>query len=329
MTLPPDREFTRGPLAGLSAWAVAIPMALRYRRLTERRAVLLRGPAGWGEFSPFEGYDDRTASRWLASALESARRPLPPPRRERVPVNVTVPAVDPQRATQIVAASGCRTAKVKVAEPGQGFRDDIARVAAVREALGNSGFLRIDVNGAWDVANAVTRLQRLDDFDLQYAEQPCATLEELAALAARTTVPIAADESIRAGASPEQILDSGVDLAVVKVQPMGGVTRMLHWATRTGLPVVPSSALETSVGLATGVAAAAALPELPYACGLATTSLLAGDVVADPLFPALGEITCRRPEPSLELIERWRPPMDVASRMMARLQRAADALTGR
>lgn len=327
MTPPPDRVFTDGPLAGLEAWAVAIPMGLRYRRLTERRAVLLRGPAGWGEFSPFDEYDDLVAARWLASALESAAQPLPAPVRDRIPVNVTVPPVPAPQAAALVRDSGCRTAKVKVAEADQDFSHDLSRVAAVREALGDEGFLRVDVNGAWEVDEAEARLGLLEEFGLQYAEQPCATLSELAELRRRTGVPIAADESIRSGASPEQIASSGAaDVLVMKVQPMGGVRQMLEWASRTGLAVVPSSALETSVGLAAGLAAAASLPDLPYACGLATSSLLAGDVVRRPLAPVGGEIRLRRPEPAPELLERWRPPDDVASCMIDRTERSAALL---
>ena len=324
MTPPPDRVFPDGPLAGLEAWVVVIPMQLRYRRLRERRAVLLRGPAGWGEFSPFEEYRDLVAARWLAAAREAAVDPFPTPLRNRIPVNVTVPPVPSRQAAQLVRDSGCRTAKVKVAEAGQDFSQDLSRVAAVREALGEGGFLRVDVNGAWGVDEAETRLRHLEEFDLQYAEQPCATLSELAELRRRTGVPIAADESIRSGASPEQVASSGAaDVLVMKVQPMGGVGRMLEWASRTGLPVVPSSALETSVGLAAGLAAAASLPELPFACGLATSSLLAGDVVRRPLAPEGGVIELRRPAPAPELLERWRPPEDVASEMIARTGRAA------
>ena len=324
MTPRPDRRFTEGLLAGLEAWAVAIPMRIRYRRLAVRRAVLLRGPAGWGEFSPFSEYDDRTAVTWLASALESARETLPAPRRRSIPVNVTVPPVGAERARRLVEASGCRTAKVKVAEVGQDFSADLARLEAVREALGDGGFLRIDVNGAWGVEEAERRLGRLEEFDLQYVEQPCATLAELARLRPRTAIPIAADESVRWGASPEEIRDcGGVDMVVLKVQPMGGVGRLLDWAGRTGLPVIPSSALETSVGLASGLAAAAALPALPYACGLATASLLEGDVVTQPLVPEQGEVRLDRPTPSSDLLVRWRPDDDSVSQMMGRLDRMA------
>lgn len=327
MTPRPARVYTDGPLAGLEAWPVAIPMRIRYRQLTERRALLLRGPAGWGEFSPFSGYGDRTSARWLNSALESALTTLPAPRRRRIPVNVTIPPVDPDRAKRMVETSGCRTAKVKVAESGQDFGADLERVAAVREALGDDGFLRIDVNGAWGVEEAVSHLRRLEEFDLQYVEQPCATLAELARLRPRTAVPIAADEAVRLGASPAEIRDcGGVDMVVLKVQPMGGVARMLDWASRTGLPVIPSSALETSVGLAAGLAAAAALPELPYACGLATASLLAADVVRQPLLPTNGEILNRRPSPVPELLHRWTPNKDTVSAMIARLERVANLL---
>src|SRR5512139_1887122 len=281
-------------------------MRTRFRGITRRDGALIEGPAGWGEFSPFAEYGPKECARWLSAAREAAYEGWPAPLRERIPVNVTVPAVDPDRAHEMVAASGCRTAKVKVAERGQTDADDEARVEAVRAALGPGGRLRIDVNGAWDVDHAVRMLKRLHRFDLEYVEQPCATLDELAALRRRVDVPIAADESIRRAEDPLKVRAAGAaDIAVLKVQPLGGVRAALRIAEACGLPVVVSSAVETSVGLAAGLALAAALPELPYACGLATLSLLEGDVVADPLVPENGEIPVRRPRPEEEALKRY------------------------
>lgn len=274
----------------------SIPLVTRFRGITRREGVLVEGPSGWAEFSPFWEYDTATARSWLAAAEEAAQRGWPAPVRDTVPVNCTVPAVAPNQAHAIVAASGCRTAKVKVAEPGQTLADDVARVEAVRDAIGPGGRVRIDVNGAWSVDDAVAALGDLARFDLEYVEQPCAAVEELADLRRKVDVPIAADESIRHAADPYRVVAlDAADIAVLKVQPLGGVRACLEIAERIGLPVVVSSAVETSIGLAAGVALAAALPELPYACGLATTSLLAGDVVAEPLDAVAGQIAVRRP----------------------------------
>jgi len=274
--------------------AFAIPMPVKFRGTTVRRGALLQGPAGWGEFSPFPEYGPRECARWLACALEAAAYGWPAPVRQNVPVNVTVPAVGPVQARQIVAASGCRTAKVKVAEPGQPDAADVERVAAVRDALGPAGMLRVDANGGWDVTRAERMLTALSVFDLEYAEQPCATLDELADLRRRVDVPLAADESIRRASDPLAVRAAGAaDIVVLKAQPLGGVRAALDIAAAAGLPVVVSSAVDTSVGLAAGVALAAALPELPYACGLATMSLLAGDVTADPLTEIGGELPVR------------------------------------
>ncbi|MDP4505208.1 o-succinylbenzoate synthase [Nonomuraea turcica] len=273
-----------------------IPMRLRFRGQTVREGVLLRGPAGWGEFSPFPEYGPRECARWLACAREAAFEGWPEPVRDSVPVNATVPAVDPERAYELVRRSGCGTAKVKVGERGQTFDEDVARVEAVRDALGPAGRLRVDVNGAWSVDEAVRRLKRLDTYDLEYAEQPCATLEELAAVRRACDVPIAADESIRRAEDPLRVRAAeAADVAVVKVQPLGGVRNALRVVEACGLPAVVSSAVETSVGLAAGLALAAALPSLPYACGLGTLPLLAGDVVDDPLTPVDGRLAVRRP----------------------------------
>ncbi|MBU2695031.1 o-succinylbenzoate synthase [Pimelobacter sp. 30-1] len=284
---------------------VAIPMRTRFRGITVREAALLRGPGGWGEWSPFLEYPADVAEPWLRCAEEAAAGDWPAPLRDRVPVNVTVPAVDPERAHAIVRAGGCRTAKVKVAEPGQSTADDEARVEAVRDALGPDGHIRIDANGAWSVDEAVAAIGRLDRAagGLEYAEQPVASVEDLALVRRRVAVPIAADESIRRAEDPYRVRDlEAADIAVLKVQPLGGVRACLEIAERIGLPVVVSSALETSVGIAAGVALAAALPELPYACGLATVQLLTADVVAEPLLPVDGALPVRRPKVDVQQV---------------------------
>jgi O-succinylbenzoate synthase len=277
----------------------AIGLRTRFRGITVREGVLLRGEAGWGEWSPFLEYDDATARPWLAAAREAADVGWPAPLRDRVPVNVTVPATDPERAHAIVTAGGCRTAKVKVAERGQVLADDLARVEAVRDALGPDGLVRVDANGAWDVDEAVRAIAALDRAagGLEYVEQPVAAVEDLAVVRRRVSVPIAADESIRRAEDPYRVRDlEAADIAVLKVQPLGGVRACLRIAEDIGLPVVVSSAIESSVGIAAGVALAAALPELRHASGLATVQMLTGDVVAQPLLPVGGMLAVARPD---------------------------------
>ncbi|WP_027860637.1 o-succinylbenzoate synthase [Marmoricola sp. URHB0036] len=277
----------------------SIPLRTRFRGLTLREGALVEGEAGWGEFSPFLEYDAATSAPWLACAREAADVGWPEPLRWSVPVNVTVPACSPEKAREIVLGSaGCRTAKVKVAEAGQQPGEDEARLEAVRDALGADGLVRIDVNGGWSVDEAVARIPVLERAagGLEYVEQPVASVEDLAVVRRRVAVPIAADESIRRVVDPYRVRDlEAADIAVLKVQPLGGVRACLRIAEDIGLPVVVSSAVESSIGIAAGVALAAALPELPYACGLATVQLLTDDVVADPLLPVDGALPVRRP----------------------------------
>jgi O-succinylbenzoate synthase len=295
-----------------------IPLTTRFRQIVERTGVLIKGPAGWGEFSPFPDYGPAVAARWLPCALEAATRGWPEPVRDCIPVNVTVPAVDSERARAIVASSSCATAKVKVAEG-----DDEERVAAVRDALGPVGKLRVDANGAWSVDQAERAIKTLDRYDLEYVEQPVATLEEMARLRRRVDVPLAADESVRTAEDPLRVAGlEAADIVVLKAQPLGGVRLALEVAEAASLPCVVSSALETSVGIAAGIALAAALPELPYACGLATVELLAGDVVAEPLLPVDGAIPVRRPGVDSKLVERWAADEPTSARELARLRGA-------
>lgn len=265
---------------------VSVPMAVQFRGVTTREALLLRGPAGWGEFSPFLEYDDAESARWLAAAVEASQVGWPAPVREAVPVNATVPAVPAEQVPAVLARfPGCTTAKVKVAQAGQALRDDVDRVAAVREVLGPEGRVRVDANGAWSLADARWAVASLAAFDLEYVEQPCAEVDDLVLLRvalarAGVEVLIAADESVRRAEDPLRVARAGAaDVLVLKVAPLRGVRPALAIAAECGLPVVVSSALDTSVGIAAGAALAAALPELPYACGLATTSLLTRDVV--------------------------------------------------
>lgn len=305
----------------------ATPLVARFRGLTRRDGVLLRGDAGWGEFSPFWDYGPGDAVAWLAAAREAADAGWPEPVRDRVPVNVTIPAVSPERARELVAASsGCRTAKVKVAEPGQGLGQEQARLEAVRDALGPAGRIRIDANGAWDLDEALARLPLLARAagGLEYVEQPCRDLADLAALRRRQDVPVAADESVRRSDDPIAVARAqAADIVVLKVQPLGGVRPALELAERLNLPVVVSSALETSVGIAAGLALAAALPSLPHACGLATVQLLERDVVADPLLPVDGAIGVRRPEPDAERLAAAAAHPRTASRWLGRLAEVA------
>jgi O-succinylbenzoate synthase len=305
----------------------ALPLRNRFRGIAVREGMLFEGPAGWAEWSPFAEYDDRTCVAWLRAAREAAYDGWPAAVRDNVPVNCTVPAVGPQRAAEIVAASGCATAKVKVAERGQSLADDLDRVEAVRSALGPSGRIRVDANGAWSVDEAVTALRSLARFSLEYAEQPCASVEELAQVRRRAAIPVAADESIRRASDPYRVRDlDAADVAVLKVQPLGGVRACLEIAERIGLPVVVSSALETSVGIAAGVALAAALPELPYACGLATVSMFTADVVAEPLVPVKGRLPVVRPAPDPALLAAARADDAVVARWQERLGRVEKLL---
>lgn len=298
--IPPLSEILVG------AHVVALPLATRFRGIDVREALVFEGPEGWSEFSPFTEYGDEEAATWLAAAIEDAWMPRPPARREVIGVNATVPAVAAASVPAVLARfDGCRTAKVKVAEPGQQLADDVARVRAVRDELGPEGRVRIDANGAWNVDEAERALHALAEFDLEYAEQPCATVDELAELRRRVKymgIPIAADESVRKATDPLAVARAGAaDLLVIKAQPLGGLRRALDIVAEAGLPAVVSSALDTSVGLSLGVALAAALPELDYDCGLGTASLLAADVADPPLVPRGGELHVGRvtPDPSL------------------------------
>ena len=315
-----------------SARVVDLPLVTPFRGLTRREAVLIEGPAGWSEFSPFVEYDDEEAAAWLRAAVEFGWEETPAVLRDRVPVNATVPAIDAADVPALLATfPGCRTAKVKVAAPGQTLAEDVARVRAVRTVLGPEGRIRVDANGLWNVDEAEHAIHAFAEFDLEYVEQPCATIDELAEIRLRThylDLPIAADESVRKQADPLLVARSdAADLLVVKAQPLGGIRAVLALAPETGLPLIVSSALETSVGISMGAFLAAALPELDYDCGLATASLLAQDVTREPLLPVDGSIPVRRVVPDADLLDAWAAAPERRDWWIARITRTYALLT--
>jgi O-succinylbenzoate synthase len=292
--------------AKMQTHRVRVPLRAPLGGQAFREATLVEGPAGWGEFSPLPGYpcDPRRCEK---AAREAAAAGWPAAVRVEVPVNALVPAVDADAAAELAAgavAAGMTTVKVKVG--GGSLGEDVDRVAAVRAALGPAGVIRLDANGAWDVDTALVAVDRLAGFDLELVEQPVAGLDDLARVRRRAAAPVAADESVRSLDDARRLAALGAaDAVVVKVQPLGGVRAALAVIEAAAVPAIVTSLYETSIGLAAGVALAAALPELPYACGLGTAALLAGDVVTDPLLPEGGVVRVRRPEPDPALLRRW------------------------
>ena len=282
------------------AHVVSLPLAVQFRGITTREALLIEGPAGWGEFAPFLEYGPEESARWLAAGLEAAYEGFPKPVREWVEVNGTIPAVPAAQVPEVMARyPGCRTFKIKVAEKGQTLEDDIARVAAVRahiESQGRVPVLRVDANCGWSVEEAVTAAKEL--MPLDYMEQPCRTVEELKEVRAQLMragifVRVAADESIRKASDPYRVAElQAADVAVVKPAPLGGVRKVLAVAQHLRerhMDITVASALDTSVGISMGLAAVAALPQIyddedidvtPAAAGLATGSLFKEDVTA-------------------------------------------------
>lgn len=307
----------------------AIPLVTPFRGTRVREGLLLHGPVGWAEFAPFPEYGADESARWLAAAIEAGWIGWPDSVRDMVAVNAIVPAVDADTARRLARESGCTTVKVKVAEPGQTIADDVARVAAVREALGTDGRVRVDANGAWSTVDAVAALRELAVLDLEYVEQPCATLPECAAVRLASGVAVAVDEGVRKAPDPRRVvgLREAADVLVLKVPPLGGVRPAMEVAKSYGLPCVVSSALDTSVGLSAGLALAASLPELPFACGLGSGRLLASDVTSDRLLSVGGLMRVRRSEPDAVSTVDMAP--SVMMQWAVRLRDAATSLTAR
>ena len=285
-----------------AARIVSLPLRTKFRGLEEREALLFEGPNGWAEWAPFVEYTDEEAAVWLAAAIDFSYGDLPMLHRERIAVNATLPAVTPDLVERVLTNFGeFSTVKIKVAETGQKITDDIARIQKVLELYPDSK-VRLDANGGLDISQAIALVDQLLNLgiEIEYFEQPVASIAEMAELRlqlSRIGVKIAADESVRKVSDPLAVAQANAaDILVLKAAPLGGIGRALAIATEAGLPVVVSSALDSSVGLSMGAYLAAAIPDLEFDCGLATSALLAGDVTREPLRAENGFIDVRRVE---------------------------------
>ncbi|MDK8305561.1 o-succinylbenzoate synthase [Corynebacterium imitans] len=281
------------------AHVVALPMAVRFRGITTREALLIDGPAGWGEFAPFIEYGPKESAAWLRAGIEAAFEGLPEAT-GRVEVNGTVPAVPVEQVEAVLARypQGVSTFKIKVAEPGQSLADDTARLARVH-TLRPDARLRVDANRAWSVAEACAAIAAFARIaELEYVEQPCGSAEELAEVRRRVDTPIAADESIRRASDPYRVAElAAADVAVCKVAPLGGVRPLVRISRELGLDITVASALDTAVGMDAGLVAAKLTGS--RAAGLATQNLFAEDV-AEPRPLVDGRLAVRRTTPDPE-----------------------------
>jgi O-succinylbenzoate synthase len=280
-----------------TARVLSIPMRTKFRGLTTREVLLFEGPNGWAEWSPFTEYEDEEAGIWLKAAIEWAFGDIPKTDVKTIKVNATLPAVKDVKAA-LAPFGKFEVVKIKVAEPGQPLQENLDRIHQVREHYPDAR-IRLDANGNWDIETAlkIAKTMYQENVPLEYLEQPVRTIAEMAELKLKLqefNIKIAADESVRKVSDPLAVAQANAaDILVLKAAPLGGINNALVIAKEAGLPVVVSSALETSVGISMG-AHLAALLNSEYASGLATAALLTQDVTDTPLIPFDGEITVGR-----------------------------------
>ena len=286
---------------------LALPMRTTFRSLDIRETALFKGENGWGEFAPFVEYSDQESLPWLESAIEAADKPLSLALRESIPINATVPASNDEAEIEQILSwyPGVDTVKIKV---GTGIQEDLVRIAVVRKHLPKAK-IRIDVNGSWSVKEALLNVNAIYEVTgdlLEYVEQPVTSLDELKQLkeGMRVDLKIAGDEVLRKAKDPFAIsLDGAIDILMLKVSPLGGIKRAMDLASHHKLPVVISSALESAVGISYGLALAARVPNLDYACGLGTSALFNQDVSDIPI--ANGAIKAANYPIDLDRVERY------------------------
>ena len=313
---------------------VSIPLRTKFRGITERELLVFEGPNGFSEWAAFTDYSDQEAATWLAAAIEWAYSDLPTPKRQSVSVNAILPAVATTDIAKILTRAGkFETVKIKTAEKGESIADDVARILEVR-SLYPEAKIRLDANGGFSILQAMELLEKLsfEGIELEYFEQPVETIAELAELkieVAKTgqTTRIAADESVRKSSDPLAVeLAGAADILVLKSAPLGGIAKALEIAASSKLPIVSSSAMQSSIGLGAELHFAACLDTLEFDAGLGTMNLFAGDLVKDSLKPVDGVLEVRRAEVSLSALDTLKAEDHRYDWWVARLERCGRLL---
>ena len=273
---------------------VSIPVKANFRGINFREIALFEGPAGWSEFSPFIEYSNKESSTWLKAAIEGATKEPPKPIRDQVEINATLPNVKVSEVKDLLAGfNGCNTIKIKIND----FETDQALLIECLKEVPKAKF-RLDVNGGWALEEAIANVQSYEKAFgslIEYIEQPCTDFADLNSLRNSTGIKIAVDESIRKYLAGDLTkIKEVADIAIIKWAPTGGFDAALEVIEKIGLPVVISSALDSSVGISHGLSLAEAVPNLYGACGLGTVCLLEGDVTSNPLMPINGIIKNRK-----------------------------------
>ena len=273
---------------------VSIPVKANFRGINFREVALFEGPAGWSEFSPFIEYSNKESSTWLKAAIEGATKEPPKPIRDQVEINATLPNVKVSEVKELLAGfNGCNTIKIKIND----FETDQALLIECLKEIPKAKF-RLDVNGGWALEEAIANVQSYEKAFgslIEYIEQPCTDFADLNSLRNSTGIKIAVDESIRKYLAGDLTkIKEVADIAIIKLAPTGGIDAALEVIEKIGLPVVISSALDSSVGISHGLSLAEAVPNLYGACGLGTVCLLEGDVTSNPLMPINGIIKNRK-----------------------------------
>jgi o-succinylbenzoate synthase len=308
---------------------VSIPLRTKFRGITERELLVFEGPGGWSEWAAFPEYSDDEAATWLLAAIEWGFATLPTPKRQSVPVNAILPAVATSEIAKILTRAGkFTTVKIKTAEKGQSISDDLARILEVK-SLYPEAKIRLDANGGFEISQAMEILEKLsfEGIDLEYFEQPVATIAELAEIKIEIskrgfTTPIAADESVRKSSDPHAVeLAGAADILVLKSAPLGGIAAALEIAASSKLPVVSSSAMQSSIGLSAELHFAACLDKMEFDAGLGTMNLFAGDLTSDSLKPVDGVLEVRRPALNTSSLETLKAEDHRYDWWVARLQR--------
>jgi L-Ala-D/L-Glu epimerase len=258
---------------------------------------------GYGEAAPFEPYDGvaigdvarvmqehmtptayphvHAADEMAFLDLEGHRLgvPVAEPKEPTVAVNFTLAGATPEdvaASARAARADGYNCFKLKV-----GLAEDEANVAAVRDAIGPDALLRVDANGVWSADEAITRIARLAPYGLEFVEQPCHGLADLALVRRECGVPVAADESVQSAADVRVAAEaSACDIVSIKLAPMGGINAArdaIEAARDVGVEPYISSALDGPWGIAAGLQLASA-EAISLHCGLATLGLFDGAI---------------------------------------------------
>lgn len=205
--------------------------------------------------------------------------------KNRIPINAVIGMMNIKETISIIEkklSEGYKTFKIKIGR--ENIEEDINIIKTVREKFKDKINIRLDANGFYKLNDAIEVLQKLENYNIENIEQPISDVSSFPKIKEKTSVLIAADDSIKNIKDAINIINNKLsDLIILKPLWIGGIInslKIIKLAKENNIDCIVSSVFESNIGKRVNVFMSSLL-ENNYACGLSTNEFFSNNIDED------------------------------------------------